>query len=98
MGGALLAGAPTNDSNARSAARLSFDGAGNVYAGVAHLMFRFSPDLASGVALDFSVGTGVLATQQFAIGADVAGNAYGSIESGEFTSNANLHLRKLRYP
>jgi hypothetical protein len=98
MGGALLSGAPTNDSNARSAARLSFDGAGNVYAGVAHLMFRFSPDLASGVALDFSVGTGVLATQQLAIGADVAGNAYGSIESGEFTSNANLHLRKLRYP
>jgi hypothetical protein len=98
IGGASLAGAPTSDGNARSAARLSFDGAGNVYAGVAHLLFRLAPDFASGVALDFSAGTGVLATQQFAIGADVAGNAYGSIESGEFTSNANLRLRRLRFP
>lgn len=43
-------------------------------------------------------GAGALETQRFAIGADTAGNAYGTVESGEFTSNADLRLRKLRYP
>jgi hypothetical protein len=96
--GATLDGAPTTTSNGRAAPRLSMDGAGNVYAGIAHLLYRFAPDFANGIALNLAAGTGVLETQVFAIGADTAGSAYGTVESGEFTSNADLRLRKLRYP
>ncbi|MCU0949560.1 MAG: immunoglobulin domain-containing protein [Burkholderiaceae bacterium] len=76
---------------------LTFDAAGNTYAGLGRYLARIGPDFNGQTVALLEFGQGQTGDYR-AIGADRAGNAYGIFTSGAGTANAQFRLVKARYP
>jgi hypothetical protein len=76
---------------------LTFDSAGNTYAGLGRYLVRVPPDFDSARVVLLEFGQGQTGDYR-ALGADATGNAYGIFSRGAGTSSAEFRLIKARYP
>ncbi|MCU0938689.1 MAG: immunoglobulin domain-containing protein [Burkholderiaceae bacterium] len=86
---------PTASSTSRNT--LTFDSAGNTYAGLGRFLVRIPPDFAAAGVVQLEFGQGQTGDYQ-AIGADAVGNAYGIFTRSPGRADAEFRLLKARYP